>query len=286
MSFLTGFIYYVPSGAFMSDKLEVEMPTYYPFSFEMPIRKIDVTLDIHVSFATILDIVFEGHMRFFKFMGHDVTDVYGKSLIFANAVILYKGELLADDIVKIEVCADNFIEKGCDLFFHLSKDSGKIPVADIKIRMLFFDYTIRKVALVPEEFKAKCLKLLKKENSVSVTDSSANKNSPLWNKAHKFVLNLYQSTNQLPKEEMEHLIPRIRKSATSLPLSILETSQRKEKADIIKSFGKTRGYIEELKYYLILANDLKYLNSEKLLLELEELNNLLKTNYQTILSTL
>jgi four helix bundle protein len=270
----------------MSDKLEVEMPNHYPFSFEMPIRKIDVTLDIHVSFATILDIVFEGHMRFFKFMGHDVTDVYGKSLIFANAIILYKGELLADDVVKIEVCADNFIEKGCDLFFHLSKDNGKIPVADVKIRMLFFDYAIRKVALVPAEFKAKCLKLLNKEKEVSETSIGTNKNSPLWNKAHQFVLNLYQSTNKLPKEEMEHLIPRIRKAATSLPLSIVEGTQRKEKADILKAFGKTRGFIEELRYYLILANDLKYLDASKLLQELEDLNNLLKTNYQTTLSSL
>lgn len=275
-----------PEGLIMSEKLELEMPTYYPFSFEMPIRKTDVTLDIHVSFATILDIVFEGHMRFFKFMGHDVTDVYGRSLIFANAVILYKGELLADDVVRIEVRADNFLEKGCDLFFHLTKDGGKIPVADVKIRMLFFDYTIRKVAVVPEEFKAKCLATLKNDANNLKVASKANSNSPLWNKAHQFVLNLYKSTNQFPKEEMEHLIPRIRKSATSLPLSILEGSQRKEKTDIVKSFGKTRGFIEELKYYLILANDLNYLNASALLKELDELNSELRENYKNTISAL
>ncbi len=274
-----------PRGIIMSDKIEIQMPTFYPFMFEMPIRKTDVTLDIHVSFATILDIVFEGHMRFFKFMGHDVTDVYGRSLIFANAVILYKGELLADDVVRIEVRADNFLEKGCDLFFHLTKDGGKIPVADVKIRMLFFDYTIRKVALVPEEFKAKCLATLKNDPTQQKAIPKTNE-SPLWNKAHQFVLNLYKSTNQFPKEEMEHLIPRIRKSATSLPLSILEVTNRKEKSDIVKSFGKTRGFIEELRYYLILANDLNYLNASNLIKELDDLNTELRENYKKTISAL
>lgn len=270
----------------MSNKLEVEMPSYYPFTFEMPIRKTDIAMDIHVSFASILDIVFEGHIRFFEFVGHKVTDVYGKSLIFANAIILYKGELLADDRVTISVRADNFFEKGCDLFFRLSKDGGKIPVADVKIRMLFFDYEIRKVALVPEEFKAKCLKLLEADNPSKNKVTANNQNSPLWNKAHQFVLNVYQSTSKFPKEEMEHLTPRIRKAATSLPLSIVEGTQKKDKADSLKSFGKSRGYLEELRYYLILANDLQYINSAKLLEELEELNSLLKTNYQSTLNAL
>jgi four helix bundle protein len=264
----------------MSEKLELQMPDYYPFQCEMLIRKTDVTMDIHVSFASILDIVFEGHLRFFKSLGYDVTDVENRSLIFANAVILYKGELLADDIVRIEVRADNFLEKGCDLFFHLTKDSGKIIVADIKIRMLFFDYSIRKVALVPEEFKSKCLKLIQgKSKPINIESNKELKNnsrSSLWSSAHQLVLNLYKTTSKLPKEEENHLIFRIKKSATTLPLSIVEYESKKNKLDATKSYSRARGYIEELRYYLILAEDLGYINTLELRNQIEEFSKNLK----------
>ena len=262
----------------MSEKLELQMPDYYPFHCEMLIRKTDVTMDIHVSFASILDIVFEGHLRFFKSLGYDVTNVENRSLIFANAVILYKGELLADDLVRIEVRADNFLEKGCDLFFHLTKDSGKITVADVKIRMLFFDYSIRKVAFVPQEFKSKCLKLIEGK-SISIESTKELKNnsqSILWSNAHKLVLSLYKLSSQLPKEEENHLTFRIKKSATTLPLSILEYESKKNKVDATKSYSRARGYIEELRYYLILAEDLGYLKTLELRNQIEEFSKNLK----------
>jgi hypothetical protein len=45
-------------------RLEIKMPDNYLFSHEMKIRTLDISKDLHVSFASILDIVFEGHIRF------------------------------------------------------------------------------------------------------------------------------------------------------------------------------------------------------------------------------
>ena len=50
-------------------RLEIKMPEFYPFKHEMKIRNTDIAKDNHVSFASILDIVFEAHLRFFKFLG-------------------------------------------------------------------------------------------------------------------------------------------------------------------------------------------------------------------------
>ena len=96
-------------------RLEIKMPEFYPFKHEMKIRNTDIAKDNHVSFASILDIVFEAHLRFFKFLGYEVTNVHGLHLLFSDAIVLYRGELLEDDVVKIEVTANGFFEKGCDI---------------------------------------------------------------------------------------------------------------------------------------------------------------------------
>lgn len=133
--------------------IQIEFPEKYHFSTELSIRKTDLALDIHVSFASILDLVMEAHLQFFQYLGFSVTDIYGKSIIFANAGILYQGELLYKDQVKIDVVLDNLGEKSFDLTFRLSKDQRKEKVALIKIRVLFFDYSIRRVVSVPEGFR-------------------------------------------------------------------------------------------------------------------------------------
>lgn len=265
-------------------RLEIKMPESYLFSHEMKIRTLDISKDLHVSFASILDIVFEGHIRFFKFLGVEVTNVYGLSLIFADATVLYKGELLADDEVKIEVGVNNFFDKGCDLYFHLTKDNGKTPVSDVKIKMLFFDYTIRKVALVPKEFKEKIEKLTsQKGTSLTTKGEVRHTESPLWNTAHQFVIDIYKLTQAFPSSEKDHLVMRMRKAATSLPLSIVEAGRKKEKTDILKAFGKTRGYLEEIRYYLILSSDLGFGDAGYLLKDLDALVEKIKTTIKPIL---
>jgi len=265
-------------------RLEIKMPENYLFSHEMKIRTLDISKDLHVSFASILDIVFEGHIRFFKFLGVEVTNVYGLSLIFADATVIYKGELLADDEVKIEVGVNNFFDKGCDLYFHLTKDKGKIPVSDVKIKMLFFDYNIRKVALVPPEFKEKIEKLTsQKGSSLSTKTEVRHTESPLWNFSHQFVIDIYKLTANFPSSEKDHLVMRLRKAATSLPLSIVEAGRKKEKTDILKSFGRTRGYLEEIRYYLILSSDLGFVDSSSLLKDLDTLVEKIKLTLKPIM---
>ncbi|MBP9888483.1 MAG: four helix bundle protein [Leptospiraceae bacterium] len=257
---------------------KLEIPTYYPFSIEIPIRRIDLSLDVHVSFATILDIVMEAYLAFFANYKFNVLDLKESSVIFANANISYQGELFYKDIVKVEVAPDNFMEKAFDLNFRLTKENEKIPVAFVKIRVLFFNYSIKKVIPVPIEFKSNFENL----STASQSKKSNFANLPTaWQESHKLVLKLYKLTNNLPKEEADNLISRIRKSATSLPLTILEGSSRKDKKELNYFAAKCRGYIEEIKYYLILAQDLKYIENTNLIDELDSLSILIKSHFKT-----
>ncbi len=255
---------------------EIQIPSQFPFSTELSIRRIDLSLDLHVSFASILDIVMEAHLRFLQNYNFTPTDIFGKSVIFANANVIYQGELLFNDQVKIDVAPDNFFEKGFDFIFRLTKQNGAVPVALVKIKVLFFDYSIKKVTRVPEEFKQLFSPVI---NQLESNQSRSN-NSPLWQSAHQLVLNLYSFTSKFPKEEMDHLTTRIRKSATSLPLTILEGLKKKDPSITLKFYQKCRGYIEEIRYYLILANDLNYSNAKIIISELEKVNSLLKSEFK------
>lgn len=260
---------------------EIQIPSKFAFSTELSIRRIDLSLDLHVSFASILDLVMEAHLRLLQNYNFTPSDIFGKSVIFANANVVYQGELLFNDQVRIEATPDNFLDKGFDYIFRLTKQNGTVPIALVKIRVLFFDYSIKKVVRVPEEFKA----LFPSEGISPESNLNSTNTSHLWKSAHQLVLSLYAYTSKFPKEEIDHLTNRIRKSAISLPLAIMEGLKKKDPAIALKFYQKCRGHIEEIRYYLILANDLNYANSKIIFSELDKVNSILKHEFKIKLNS-
>lgn len=53
----------------------------------------------------------------------------------------------------------------------------------------------------------------------------------VWQKAHQFVLNVYQLSDSFPKSEIYGLTSQIRRSAVSVPANIAEGFKKKSKAD-------------------------------------------------------
>jgi len=98
----------------------------------------------------------------------------------------------------------------------------------------------------------------------------------VWQKAHQFVLDIYIFTRRFPKEEMYGLTSQFRRSAVSIPANIAEGFKKKGRADKVRYLNIAQGSLEESRYYLILANDLGYGDSSKLLILLEETSKLLE----------
>lgn len=260
-------------------KMEIEVPEKFIFSTKLSVREIDIAKGLHVSFATILDYVFEAHILFFQHMGFTVTDIEGYSLIFANLSIIYQGEVLYGDELKIEVTVDNFKEKGCDEFFRITKDNGKKEVGLVKIFMLFFDYSTRKTVKIPPSFLESYNEKMNNLPSRTLSSLYSGKNS-VWKMAHQFVLEIYNFTKKFPPDEQDNLGIKCRKLAVSLPLYINETTQKKGDPESIKYYRKTVSVIEELKYYLVISHDLELGNSEQLVKKIEEIQEELRSLFQ------
>jgi four helix bundle protein len=84
----------------------------------------------------------------------------------------------------------------------------------------------------------------------------------VWRKAHQFVLGVYSFTAAFPKPETYGLSLQMRRAAVSIPANIAEGFRRRGKADKARYMNIAEGSLEECRYYLILANDLGYGNTD------------------------
>lgn len=80
----------------------------------------------------------------------------------------------------------------------------------------------------------------------------------VWQKAHQFVLKVYEVTSKFPKEEMYGLTSQFRRAAVSIAANISEGFAKKEYADKIRFYNIAQGSLKECQYYILLARDLKY----------------------------
>jgi len=86
----------------------------------------------------------------------------------------------------------------------------------------------------------------------------------VWRKAHEFVLAVYGFTAGFPRQETYGLALQMRRAAVSVPANIAEGFRRRGKTDTARYMNIAEASLEESRYYLILAADLGYGNTEQL----------------------
>jgi four helix bundle protein len=110
----------------------------------------------------------------------------------------------------------------------------------------------------------------------------------VWQKAHQFVLSVYRFTDAFPQKEIYGLTSQFRRAAVSIPANIAEGFRKTGKSDKARFLNIAQGSLEECRYYLILANDLKYGDSQQsrpLMSLLEEVSRLLERYRSAILTS-
>ncbi len=107
----------------------------------------------------------------------------------------------------------------------------------------------------------------------------------VWQKAHLFVLAVYKMTKSFPKEELFGLTSQFRRAAVSIPANIAEGYRRRGKADKVKFLNISESSLEECKYYLLLADDLRYAKTERENQMADEISKLLNAYSNKILTS-
>jgi four helix bundle protein len=106
----------------------------------------------------------------------------------------------------------------------------------------------------------------------------------VWQKAHEFVLSVYKFTEAFPKQETYGLSLQMRRAAVSIPANVAEGFRKRGKPDKVRFMNIAEGSIEECRYYLFLAQDLAYGQTDSLMSTLEEVSRLLNAYSKAILA--
>ena len=93
-----------------------------------------------------------------------------------------------------------------------------------------------------------------------------------WQKAHSFVLKVYNVTRNFPEWERYGLCSQFQRAAVSIAANIAEGYKKIGRADKLRLMNIAQGSLEESRYYIILSKDLGYIN-ESVFVEMESLIN-------------
>jgi four helix bundle protein len=85
----------------------------------------------------------------------------------------------------------------------------------------------------------------------------------VWEKAHQLVLNVYEMANKFPKTERYGLVDQVKRAALSVPANIVEGQSRNTTKEYLSFLYNARGSLEEVRYFLLAARDLRFINAEK-----------------------
>jgi four helix bundle protein len=88
------------------------------------------------------------------------------------------------------------------------------------------------------------------------------KDLEVWKLAHSAVLRVYEITKFFPSDERFRLIDQLCRAAASVPANIAEGKGRSSLREYLQFLSIARGSVEEVKYFLLLARDLKYLQPQ------------------------
>lgn len=85
----------------------------------------------------------------------------------------------------------------------------------------------------------------------------------VWQKAHAFVLKVYETSSRFPKEEMFCLTSQFRRASVSIAANIAEGYRKTGIKDKLRFYNISEGSLDECRYYIILSRDLGYIDGSR-----------------------
>ena len=91
-------------------------------------------------------------------------------------------------------------------------------------------------------------------------DRKGYKKLKVWEKAHKFAIEIYRLSNKFPKEELYGLTSQIRRSAFSTPLNIVEGHASFSKKEFLSFLNIANRSLVETEYLLEIVRELNFIS--------------------------
>lgn len=136
-------------------RIQIDLPEHFPFTTEITLYLSHMNYGGHLDNALLLTVVSEARARFFQSLGYTELNVEGVGIIVSDAALQYRSEAFHGEVMVVRMGAADFGSKGCDLLWCMNEKTTGREVARGKTGIVFFDYAARKIAPVPENFRAR-----------------------------------------------------------------------------------------------------------------------------------
>jgi acyl-CoA thioester hydrolase len=138
-------------------RIQLELPSSFLFTTEIPVRVTDLNYGNHVGNDTILSLMQEARVQYYRQLGfnNELNFEGAVGQIIADAAVIYKSESFLGDVLVVEIGAMEFNKYGFDMIYRLTNKATGKEVARGKTGIVCFDYNKRKVASIPEVLLSK-----------------------------------------------------------------------------------------------------------------------------------
>lgn len=136
-------------------RIQIELPEKFSFHTEIQIYFTHINVAGHLDNSALIALLSEARSRYFQSLGYQELDVEGVGIVVTDAALQYKSEAFHGETLVFAIAPDDFNKYGCDLMWQATEKTTSREVARGKTGMIFFDYTTRKPALIPEAFMAR-----------------------------------------------------------------------------------------------------------------------------------
>tara|TARA_B100001250_G_C19517924_1_gene664656 strand:- start:187 stop:615 length:429 start_codon:yes stop_codon:yes gene_type:complete len=134
-------------------RVKLKIPNFFHFETLLTIRVSDLNYGGHLGNDSFLTLAHESRVQFFKSINMTERNFFGRSLIMADSIVIYKSQGFLGDELNIKISITNCRSHGFQLFYLFHKKKYGIDLAHIQTSMVFYDYKEGKIAPFPHSFK-------------------------------------------------------------------------------------------------------------------------------------
>jgi acyl-CoA thioesterase FadM len=140
-------------------RVKIEMPDVFLDTISIPIRIGDINYGNHLGNDSLVSLIHESRVQWLSKDSYSELDIEGSSIIMSELVVNYLNESFYGDILQVRLYLGEISTVGFEIFYQVfaKRQDREIEIARVKTGLVFYNYSLKKIASIPSVFKVKLL---------------------------------------------------------------------------------------------------------------------------------
>lgn len=127
------------------------------FQTVIPIRIADMNYSMYLSNAAAVGILHQARVIFLKANGFDEKNIDGKCISLVSSTYDFKNETCFNNLI-VRVAIGRFSNTSFEIIYRALNEENAVEILSGTEKMVFFDYSKKKITTMPESFLTFCKK--------------------------------------------------------------------------------------------------------------------------------